>query len=314
MGRGPSYPFIDLEEAIAATQKIYAYTKRSWAPSDAVVEHALKYSLKSSGGIKTVAALKAYGLIEEGENEKSRAIKITDRAYRILVDDQSSPERIQAIKDAALSPKWYQYCWQKWGDTRPPAMRSVLLINHGFIPTTVDSFLKDYEKTLKFAGISAGDGIPEGIRQDGSKSESHIFNIGDYVQWESQGVLWMPEAKRISAFLDDGKFATVEGSTNPVPVAQLIPAEPPATVKPANALTPVTTGIVAPPRGGVKVHTETFALSEGVTGQLQWPSVMSREAYEDFEYQIEGLKKRINRAVAREAPPAIPVASENEGK
>jgi hypothetical protein len=313
MGRGPSYPFVDLEEAIAATQKIYNYAKRSWAPSDAVVEHALKYSLKSSGGIKTVAALKAYGLIEESENEKSRAIKITDRAYRILVDDQSSPERIQAIKDAALSPKWYQYCWQKWGDTRPPAMRSVLLINHGFIPTTVDSFLKDYEKTLTFAGISGNERTTDGNTPDGSRAESHIFNIGDYVQWESQGVLRLPEAKRISTFFDDGKFATVDGSKNPVPVAQLIPADPPVAAKPMNALTPAITRIVTPIRGDVKMLTETFALPSGVTGQLQWPTEMSVEEYQDFEYQLEGLKRKINRAVRGTIPPAEPLPSNDEG-
>lgn len=52
------------------------------------------------------------------------------------------------------------------------------------------------------------------------------FKPGDYVQWESNNVLRMPEAKRLSHFSDDGNFAFLEGSTTGIPVEELIAADP----------------------------------------------------------------------------------------
>ena len=226
MGRGPSYPFIDLEEAIVATKKIYDYTKRAPAPAGAVVEHALGYSVKSSGGVKTIAALKSYGLLEEA----GQSLKITDRAYRILIDTPGSSERKQAIKEAALSPKWYQSVFTKWGADPPTSTRSTLILEHGFIPTTVDSFLKDYRKTIQYAGLmeETANGMPD-QSSDSSPEKGYTPKSGDWVQWETQGCLRLPEAKRIAALIDGGKFAILEGSSNPVPAAELILSDAPAT-------------------------------------------------------------------------------------
>lgn len=292
MGRGPSYPFVDLEEAIGLTKKIYDYAKRSAAASDAVVEHALKYSLKSSGGIKTIAALKAFGLIEESEGNKAKTLKISDRAYRILVDDVASPERIQAVKDAALSPKWYEYCWKKWGASPPPSMRSTLILEHGFIPSTVDAFMRDYRKTLEYAGIGPAE-EENPAEQDGSGSGSQPFNIGDYVQWESQGVLRMPAAKKLTHYSPDGKFGFVEGSFTGIPADQLIAGDPPEQVTPQqpalrNAMLQV---------GYPNMRVETFSLSDGITVNVQWPSSITQDAFEDLGEWLELLKKKIGRAV-----------------
>jgi hypothetical protein len=300
MGRGPSYPFVDLEEAIGLTRKIYDYTKRSSAPSNAVVEQALKYSLKSSGGVKTIAALKSYGLIEESEGNHSKTLKITDRAYRILVDEATSPERIQAVKDAALSPKWYQYCWEKWGDSRPPSMRSTLLIDHGFVPSTVDSFLQDYEKTLKFAGISEGLADQSMPKEDSSRGDGHIFSKGDYVQWESKNVLQMPKAKRFSHYSKDGQFAFVEGDWTGIPSKELISAESSERVTPLIPDSNIPESRKISASGNTKMQIDTLSLAEGITLQFQWPESITKETYDDFLYQLEGFKRRVARAVKSE--------------
>jgi hypothetical protein len=314
MGRGPSYPFVDLEAAIGLTQKIYDYTKRSAASTDAIVEHALKYSLKSSGGIKVLAALKSYGLTEELNGNKAKTTKITDSAYRILVDDPESPERREAIQAAALAPKWYRFCWDKWGPSPPPSMRSTLLVNYGFIPTTVDSFLRDYKKTLDFAGLQEASEDQGPSNLNGSVPKSN-FKIGEYVQWESQGMLRMPAARKLTHYSPGGDFAFVEGALTGIPAAELIAAEPPEP-EPAEQFTPPNIFIPAILKpgapGGAKMQTETFALPEGVTGQLQWPSTMSAEAYEDFVYQLEGLKRRVSRAVRKDTSGAG-VSSQHEG-
>ncbi len=45
---------------------------------------------------------------------------------------------------------------------------------------------------------------------------------GDYVQWESNGILKMPVAMRLSRFSDDGNFAFIEGSNTGIPAEELI--------------------------------------------------------------------------------------------
>jgi plastocyanin len=72
---------------------------------------------------------------------------------------------------------------------------------------------------------------------------------GDYVQWESNGELKMPAAKRLSHFSDDGNFAFVAGSTTGVPAMELITVErPPAGETAIMNATPATkAGINAAP-------------------------------------------------------------------
>jgi hypothetical protein len=294
MGRGPSYPYVDLEQAIVLAQKMYDYTKRAPAPLESVVGEAWKYTATSSSGQKVLAALKSYGLVEDAPGTNGKALKLTQRSIRILLDDQDSSERREEIKRAALSPKWYEFCWRTWGKEMPPSMRSNLLIEHGFVDSTVEGFLKDYKKTVAFAGLVGDENF--GKNSDGNDESGFVPKVGDYVQWESQGLLRMTEAKKIASFLDGGRFALVEGSFNPVPVAELIPAERPEQSSPLpNVFTPVVAKFTSP--GDTKMQTETFALPQGVTGQLQWPSEMSKDAYEDFLYQLEGLKRKVVRAV-----------------
>ena len=296
MGRGPSYPYVNLEDAIGLARKMYDYTKRGSAPAESVITDAWKYSATSSSGQKILAALKAFSLVEDVQGNSAKpALKLTQRAIHILLEDQDTPERREEIKKAALSPKWYDYCWKTWGKEMPPAMKSNLLIEHGFVDTTVEGFLKDYRKTMAFAGI-----LDDVIFSDSPPLEGEekpIPQIGEYVQWESQGILRMPEAKQLVRF--EGGFAFVEGSPTGIPIGEIIAAEAPEPklFVPQNIFTPAITVPVV--KGETKMQTETFALPEGVTGQLQWPSEMSQEAYEDFVYQLEGLKRRVLRAVPK---------------
>lgn len=298
MGRGPSYPYVGLEDAISLSRKMYDYTKRGAAPVDSVIKEAWKYSATSSSGQKVLAALKAFGLIEEVQEKGSiTTLKLSQRAIHILLEDQDTPERKEEIKKAALSPKWYDYCWKTWGKEMPPAMKSNLLIHHGFVDSTVEGFLKDYRKTVLFAGllddVIFSDSLNEGI-------DSKVApQIGDYIQWESQGILRMPEAKKLSRI--ENEFAFVEGCPTGIPLGEIIPAEAPEPKPPIfrSPLSPIVTFSAA--KGDTKIQSETFALPEGVTGQLQWPSEISQEAYDDFVYQIEGLKRRVMRAVPKAA-------------
>ncbi len=153
MARGPAYPFVNLERAVEFASKAFLYSRRSPTQADSLIRDAWNYSPTSSGSQKTLAALKYFGLLEDVDGSDGRLMRVSDRAYRILVDDSKSPERRQALRDAALSPKAYLLCWNRWGADMPPSMRSTLIFDDGFIESTVDGFISDYKKSIEFAGL-----------------------------------------------------------------------------------------------------------------------------------------------------------------
>jgi hypothetical protein len=304
MGRGPSYPYVGLEEAIGLAQKMYDYTKRAAAPVDSVITEAWKYTTTSSSGAKVLAALKAYGLVEDAPAASGKAaLKLTTRSIRILLDDQDTPLRREEIRKAALSPKWYDYCWKTWGKEMPSSMKSNLLIEHGFVDSTVESFLKDYRKTMAFAGIlDSKIGIEEKESNTGPQ-------VGDWVQCDMKGQLRLPEPHkliRIEDHPEHGKYGFVEGQKGGIEYEHLIKVDPPEPkVQPPNLFDPVPLinlqpAIVPVSKGEIKMQTGTFSNSEGVTGQLQWPSEMSPEAYLDFLHDLAGLRMRVRRAVPKD--------------
>lgn len=201
MARGPAYPYVDLQGAIDLLQKLYAYTRRGPAVISALAKEAWGWSPTSSTASKAVAALKYFGLIDESPGN-GKQIKVSDRGLRILLDDVTSPERRRALEEAALSPTQYQYCYRKWGADVPPAARSTLIFERGFGEGTVQGFLRDYKKSLAFAGLV---GAPnEDGDVEGSNDTSSVYGAtGDEVQ-SAQQVAQQPMAKQIAS----GQFPT----------------------------------------------------------------------------------------------------------
>lgn len=323
MGRGPSYPYVGLEEAIGLAQKMYDYTKRAAAPVDSIITDAWKYSPTSSSGIKVLAALKAYGLVEDAPAASGKAaLKLTPRSVRILLDDQDTPLRREEIKKAALSPKWYAYCWKTWGQEMPASMKSNLLIEHGFVDSTVEGFLKDYRKTMAFAGFLDGNNCLE-EEESGTGPK-----VGDWVQCDIEGQLRLPEPLkliRIEDHAEHGKFGFVDGQKGGIEYEHLVKVEPPVgaepklQIKPPNIFDPVplinlSPAIVPASRREIKMQTGTFSNSEGVTGQLQWPSEMSPEAYLDFLHELAGLRMRVRRAVPKDRQSEVQSNDEEAAK
>jgi hypothetical protein len=327
MGRGPSYPYVDLEEAIALAQKMYDYTKRAAAPVDSIITDAWKYTATSSSGIKVLAALKAFGLVEDGAAASGKAsLKLTPRSIRILLDDQDSAERREEIRKAALSPKWYEYCWKTWGKEMPPSMKSNLLIEHGFVDSTVEGFLKDYRKTMAFAGLL--DDVIFSKPEDEEEESNTGPKVGDWVQCLMKGELRLREPRKLVRIENDpvhGKYGFIEGEEgklNGVPYKDLILAEPPATeskpnVQPPNIfVSPFSSKFSSanmPSSGGkTKMETESFSLSNGLAAQFQWPSSLSEAAFKRFEYFLEGVKMSVRQAITND--PSAEVESPKDEK
>jgi hypothetical protein len=311
MARGPAYPYINLGDAVAYTRKLYEFSKRTPANLNAVVRDKFGNSPTSSSAVKIVAALRYFGLADTiaGTTPNSpEMIKITDRAYRILIDDERSPERAKAIKEAFLSPKAYKLCWDTWGADLPESMRSTLIFSHGFNESSVDDFLRNYRKSIQYVGFLNAKAEKSDAHEEGEPGEQKSTpKVGDYVQWEHDGVLGFPRALRLVKLSDDGSFAWVEGHTTGLPVAELIAAEAPQVNAEKNSGSRVihtpaarvgVSGEVprVSPQKGTGMRQEILSLDEGDV-VLQWPENIGKLSVEDLDEWMKFVLKRMRRSV-----------------
>ena len=151
--RSPAYPFINLETAINRAKQFYDKEQRNAAVLSVAVKH-WGYEPKSSGGLQTIAALIAFGLMGDEGTGANRKVKLTLTALRILLGTQAE-DRAEAIRGAALTPKIHQQLWRRWGNNPPSDanFKHTLMFEWTppFAPGAADAFIKEYRDTLDFA-------------------------------------------------------------------------------------------------------------------------------------------------------------------
>jgi len=148
--RSPSFPFISLPEAVHRARELYDAERRNLVHPDVAVAH-WRYARSSSGGKQTVAALRAYGLLEDLRGE----IRLTDRAQHILVREPGSTERSDLLRQAALSPPLFSKLWDRYGADLPSdrSLRSWLVLELKVNERSVEDLLRSYRETLQYAGL-----------------------------------------------------------------------------------------------------------------------------------------------------------------
>jgi hypothetical protein len=310
--RSPAYPGINLKLAIERAEQFYDHERRNAASLAAAAAH-WNYGLKSSGLLTTVAALKSFGLIDEvqGASGTARTIRLSEQGLRIVLDKRpDSAERQAAIKLAALHPKIHAELWRKYNGQLPSdvELKHRLVFDWKFNDNTVEDFVSELRETILFAKLTESDSIsPDESDSELPEQELPIAKVGDYVQWESQGVLQF-EAKRVREISEDGEWAWVEGSNTGMPMKQLTvvdaPLNAPPTPPPGHP--PAPRIVVEEERNKPKPKLplpaesgtlqDTFVLTEGPAA-IQWPGALSKESYEDFVAWLEIVKRKIGRAV-----------------
>lgn len=151
--RSPAYPAVDLESAVLRASEIYAFANLTPVTISNVLVH-WGYSADSSNGMKVVAALGYYGLIDDTGSGDRRKVQLTDRAYRIVLDQEGSTARDEAIQQAALSPTIYSDLWNTYGEHGPDAeLRTHLIFHRKFNTNAVDGIISDYRKTVSYAKL-----------------------------------------------------------------------------------------------------------------------------------------------------------------
>jgi hypothetical protein len=150
--RSPSFPFISLREAVDRARAFFREEKQHAAPPQVAVTYWGYSSLKSSGGPRTIAALRAYGLME-GEDD----VCLSERALALLRDEVPAAEKRRLLQEIALLPPAHRVVWDNFGADLPSdaTLGSFLVEKLGFNPDSVEGFLRNYRETIGFAGLLA---------------------------------------------------------------------------------------------------------------------------------------------------------------
>jgi len=182
--RSPGYPALNLKVAIEKAHDFYKAESRNSAVLPVAVEH-WGYSKKSGSGLKAVAALKSFGLIEVEGSGTSRRIKLSELALRIILDDrETSPDRPKAIATAALKPKIHKKLWDLWGLDIPSHgnIRHHLIFEEKFNEKFVNDFIKEYKSTIEYSKLaeqsgteSAGEDQGEGQEEFGAETHEEFY-------------------------------------------------------------------------------------------------------------------------------------------
>jgi len=226
-GRGQSYPFIDLQEAVQRARKFYEEEGKAPAAVAAAVRH-WGYSDKSSGGRQTVATLLQFGLFKSDGYAEQRRVSLSKLALDILLLESGSKEQTDALKTAAQTPKIYAQILSHYATTGLPSdgsLKHYLLTELDVSTAGVDLVIRNFRATYRYANLCSSDKIQAGtasavqnVRNAGKEPE-----VGDLVQWESGGVLQFSEPRRVRAVQEHegSKWVFVDGSETGVPIAEV---------------------------------------------------------------------------------------------
>lgn len=299
--RSPSFPFISLPDAIKRLQAFDQTFGRHPAPG---VKVGLAWGMKdkSSQAYQILAALKAFGMVKyEGSGSSLKAM-LTDDARTYLRAQQDSIKD-DVVKRLALKPAQFQKFWNIWGADRPPdpVCLDQLVLQHAFTDSAANNFLRVYDTTIAFAGLSNSDTV---IGDDAGDDDPPLeFKVGDLVNWESSGqVQWKTPRKIVSIDEKDGHlFYKVEGLGELAGQIGWIPVEQAVQHK-----APIAEGFAmfAPPPSDRREKVDEpvpegtiedkASLDEGEV-ILRWPETLSADSVADFEYWVNGIIKRAKR-------------------
>jgi hypothetical protein len=238
--RSPPYPYIGLGKAIQKVEQLYAAVRHHAAAMPTAAK-AWDTGAKSSATAQSIGALLQYGLIEDEGTGDARKIKLTPLGLQIVMDKRpDSSERDAAERKAALTPKIFAEIFHEYGtgegidDTLLIHALTAERVQSGKAPYSEQSandVIRVYKDTIAYTGISDSD--KSGDEGQGSAKDEVLpisrvaAQVGDFVQWVSNGVVQFPEPSRVRAVSEDGDWAFVEGSKTGIPMSELEVLEQP---------------------------------------------------------------------------------------
>jgi hypothetical protein len=156
--RGRNYPALKLSEAIAHADTLYQRAKRSFVPLPIACGY-WGYKATSSSGMRCVATMIAYGLVDDTGSKDARQLKLSDVAYELTRNpNKSTPEYRKALRTAALSPaimREIEEHYRSVGDLPPDDQALAWDLDRKFrmAPAACDLFIPVLRETFSLAGV-----------------------------------------------------------------------------------------------------------------------------------------------------------------
>jgi hypothetical protein len=173
-GRSPRYPALDLEVALSKAQSLFRREGRHAVPFEVAARH-WGFSPKSSSVLTASAALRAYGLLDDGRSGgQGGKVQLSDLGLKLAADDRAiNPARPQLLRQAALNPPIHSELWTKYQGDLPSndLLEYYLQTERGFTVDGVKTFVRNFRATLQFAGLADGDNMATDVETSEAAEE-----------------------------------------------------------------------------------------------------------------------------------------------
>jgi hypothetical protein len=293
IGRGPAYPFISLRKAVERAEQLRDANLGRAAASPLAIYRVWGWQGSSGDARQTLAALNHYGLTQYIGRGDDRQVKLTELAHRIIFDKvPGSKERLAAVRQAALMPGIHAKLWKQYQFPLPPpvALETFLVRDCKFSEGSAKNVIGIYRDTLDFAEVNSPDSMPLVNQGNGDVAPPLAeAEVGDRIQWESDGVLKLQAPARVRAIQEHAgqKWVFVEGSKTGIPMNQVRIEQKGSA---SSAVIPPT--LSETPSAGTR--REVFGVAEGDV-VISFPENLSPESYEDLEAYLELFLRKAKR-------------------
>lgn len=171
--RSPAYPAFSLKKAIERLGVLYKEERRNLVHTDVVLKH-WGYDPKSSNGLRAIAALKQFGLIEDQGKKDDRQVRLSELGFELVMpESEGNEEHLAHLRQAALRPVLHKAIWEEYNGDLPSdaALRRYLIKSKNFNDSFVDPFVRQFRSTIAFAKLSKADTIEQPEGQSGDEDE-----------------------------------------------------------------------------------------------------------------------------------------------
>lgn len=185
--RSPNYPAISLEEAIKRAQVLFKTASRT-AVAPLVAVKGWGYTGLNGVSRTRLAALRHYGLTEV---DKTGNVKLSRRGLTFAMRSADSPEYIDAIKEAALTPTIFRDLYETRNGVSDEALRHYLVVEKKFSPDGARRVLETYRSTIEFANLG-GDRYTDDTEEEfdveqKTRQDSHQDSYQEKPRQSSEG-------------------------------------------------------------------------------------------------------------------------------
>jgi hypothetical protein len=165
--KSPRAPSLPLDESVERALKIYDKERRHAAPTDVIAQNLGYKSANNGSALSTIAALRSFGLLEKAQEGKLAVAKDVE-AYRFAPTDEL---KSQLRRKWLRTPSIFSELLEKYAEGLPSdASLRFDLIQRGFTPSSAESTLAVFKKSIEFAKFfeesSSDDRKAEGVETE----------------------------------------------------------------------------------------------------------------------------------------------------